>query len=64
MKKIVLVFAVAIALLSSSCEKNKCWIIVDCIGNDLQSRCGTESDIQSYCASQSPPGCTWTYREE
>jgi hypothetical protein len=63
MKKIVLAFLVVL-LVSSSCKKDGCWIIMDCMGNDLMSRCGSESEIQSYCAANSTPGCTWNYRRE
>ncbi len=64
MKKIFFLFALATLISTTSCDKNKCWIISDCIGNDLEKRCGSESDIQTYCASQSSPGCAWTYRKD
>jgi hypothetical protein len=64
MKKIFFVFAVIALVTTTSCNKNKCWIISDCIGNDTGNRCGSENDIQTFCASQSTPGCTWTYRKQ
>ena len=60
MKKLLFVFAI-IALLSS-CKKNKCYILSDCLGNDTGSYCGTKKEVQDYCAAHSPAGCTWTYR--
>lgn len=64
MKRIIFLFALVTLVSTTSCDKNKCWIISDCIGNDLEKHCGSESDIQTYCASNSPAGCAWTYRSE
>ncbi|MBK9486176.1 MAG: hypothetical protein IPO01_13535 [Chitinophagaceae bacterium] len=64
MKKILFVFALLTLVSTTSCNKNKCWVISDCLGNDLENYCGSEDDIQSYCASHSTAGCNWTYRKQ
>jgi len=61
MKKIVLLFFLAIILVS--CSKNKCWILSDCIGNDIQSYCGSERDVKAQCASIGTPTCPCSYRQ-
>lgn len=62
MKRIIFIFVVT--LLFSSCQKNKCRIIVDCMGNDLQTYCGTEKEIKDYCSSHNTPTCAWSYRSQ
>lgn len=62
MKKILLLIVLIASL--SACKKNKCYIISDCVGNDLQNMCGSEDDVRSFCANNSPAGCTWTYRAQ
>ncbi|MBK8520067.1 MAG: hypothetical protein IPL54_04025 [Chitinophagaceae bacterium] len=64
MKKFFFVFAVITLVSATSCDKHTCWVIRDCMGNDIGKRCCSDSDIQTYCASQSSPGCAWTYKKD
>ena len=62
MKKLIIV--IGVIAFFSSCHKNKCYTISDCMGNDIQNYCGSKSEVEAYCASNSTPGCNWTYRPE
>lgn len=62
MKKCII--AIFVATLLTSCSKNKCWVLVDCLGNDVGGYCGTERQVQEKAQSYSTPTCTWGYRAE
>lgn len=62
MKKYMLILFISTLLFS--CNKEKCWVLNDCIGNDIGKYCGSESDVQAYCQANALPGCAWGYRSE
>ena len=61
MKKIF--FALIVITLLNSCTR-ECWVYVDCLGNDIGKTCGSEKEVQEYCAANSTPTCKMTYRSE
>jgi len=63
MKKYIFILFTT-ALLSSCVKERRCWIMNDCLGNDVGSFCGSESEVQDECQSHSTPGCPWGYRRE
>jgi hypothetical protein len=61
MKKYI--FILFTTALLSSCIKEKCWQVKDCMGNDVNKYCGSENEVQDYCQANSTPTCTWTYKK-
>ncbi len=62
MKKYIFILFTAVLL--SSCTKEKSWIVMDCIGNDITAYRGSESEVKDFCRQHSTASCTWTYRKE
>jgi hypothetical protein len=63
MKKYIFILF-ATALLSSCGKDKKCWVLVDCLGNDVMGYCGTENEVQAQAQANSSPTCSWSYRRE
>ncbi|HUR66223.1 MAG TPA: hypothetical protein VMZ03_07710 [Chitinophagaceae bacterium] len=58
------IFILLTAPFLSSCSKDKCWVMMDCMGNDIGSYCGTESQVQYQCQRIATPTCPCSYRRE
>ncbi len=57
-------FIIITAALLSSCSKDKCWTLSDCLGNDIGSYCGTEKQVKKQCESIATPSCACSYRRD